>query len=286
VVLLLATAAYWGWDLLPRNEGLLAKIIEPLPRDPSTVLLHTARQPAAVAEPGPQPEPVLGTGAAGAEPVVEAVAVAGERKAQVPEPIQRRSDAKWTTDLRVGMRRIFARWGVDYADDEPRSPCDYADSVGLRCREGRGTWNNLRHYDRPVVLRLQTGEYAAVIGLGESQALLALDEGSAVVPLGIVDRLWLGDFLLLWKPPAGVVLIAPGSQPQASLWLWRALAQAQGESAEDPSSEHLDRDLRQQVREFQQAQGIAADGLAGPETLIRLNTATLADVPRLLEIAE
>jgi len=284
--LLLAAAAYWGWELLPRNEGLLAEIIGPSPRDPPKELSETGTQPSEVLEPVSQPEPGQDAGAVGEEPVHETVAAASGPKIPAPEPIQRVVDANWATDLRVGMRRIFARWGVDYPLDDTRSPCDFAGGVDLRCREGRGSWDSLRHYDRPVVLRLDTGDYAALIGLGDAHAMLALDEGAAVVPLHMVDRRWLGDFLLLWKPPGGVVLIGPGGPPEPLLWLWQALAEAQGASGGDPPAERLDLALRQRIKEFQHDQGIAADGLAGPETLIRLNTAILADVPRLLEIAE
>jgi murein L,D-transpeptidase YcbB/YkuD len=42
--------------------------------------------------------------------------------------------------------------------------------------------------------------------------------------------------------------------------------------------------LVRQVRQFQSAHGLVADGVVGPHTIIHLNSAHRADVPRLLEV--
>ncbi len=63
-------------------------------------------------------------------------------------------------------------------------------------------------------------------------------------------------------------MIAAGANEQAVQWLQGALQRGDGVVT---SAREFDRDLQQRLRAFQHSRGLAADGIAGPRTLIHLN---------------
>ena len=63
-------------------------------------------------------------------------------------------------------------------------------------------------------------------------------------------------------------------------WVAQRLASATG-SQPPKGQAALDTALRAQVRSFQRAQGLPADGRPGPLTLMQLNRASGVDEPRL-----
>jgi len=62
-------------------------------------------------------------------------------------------------------------------------------------------------------------------------------------------------------------------------WVALHLASAKGEAA--PKAARLDTRMRTDVRAFQVAQGLPADGRPGPLTYMQLNRAAGVDEPRL-----
>jgi len=149
-------------------------------------------------------------------------------------------------------------------------------------------WSDLVKYDRPAVIhmRLPGGQEGdlAVIGLGAVRARLGLAEGTLDVPSDLLKRDWDGEFLLLWKPPiTGDLFIGRRASSRSTAWLREALARASPESLAlaDPSGEP-EWPLRAAVTHFQQIQGLDVDGIAGPDTIIRLNTLSeRPNVPRI-----
>ena len=72
-------------------------------------------------------------------------------------------------------------------------------------------------------------------------------------------------------------IIGPGNNGEAVRWLRRRLAMAAGQPIPEAPSERFDAELGKQVRAFQQARGLLADGMAGEQTLVLLNN--LAPLP-------
>jgi general secretion pathway protein A len=103
------------------------------------------------------------------------------------------------------------------------------------------------------------------------------------IPLLALDELWLGDYLLLWRPPVGVeTALRSGDRGPAVTWLRDALARWSGNGLADANApQHFDSALAEQVREFQFSLGLDVDGVAGERTLAHLDGLTTADGPRL-----
>ena len=122
-----------------------------------------------------------------------------------------------------------------------------------------------------------------MLGLDEQRALLALDEGEVTLPLEALSPRWNGDFLLFWRPaPGDRVLLGPDSPPHTLGWLRRTLAGLSGAPQGLAGGQGYDAELRAAVETFQRAMDLQDDGIVGPETLIRLNSAAgLPDIPHL-----
>jgi general secretion pathway protein A len=147
----------------------------------------------------------------------------------------------------------------------------------------------LRDYDRPALIALRDGAggggSALVSALAADEVRLATPEGPVRLAIAAVDRYWFGDFLLLWRPPPiGRQMIAPGSSAKAVAWLRAALEKAGGKPSEVGDSGRFDDSLRSELIRFQRDRGLTADGIAGPETLIRLNTAAEDSAPPRLAV--
>jgi general secretion pathway protein A len=65
-------------------------------------------------------------------------------------------------------------------------------------------------------------------------------------------------------------------------WLREQIARIQGIDLAAPDPLYFDDGLRQHVLDFQRSNGLAADGIVGKNTIIRLNSQSdRPDVPRL-----
>jgi general secretion pathway protein A len=188
----------------------------------------------------------------------------------------------------AAMERLLATWGVEYSASDGRNPCRVAESNGLRCRELRGgVWADLRKYGRPALLhmRLADGREGdlVVTGLGSHRVRIGLAEGSVDVPSELLQRDWDGELLLLWKPPVtGDRLIGRGASSGSIAWLRETLARASPESLVLTEVAQPDWPLKAAVVHFQQAEGLDPDGIAGPDTIIRLNTLSeRPNIPRI-----
>ncbi len=99
------------------------------------------------------------------------------------------------------------------------------------------------------------------------------------VTLAALAARWQGGFATLWQAPPGYTsrLAADGETVD---WMAARLAAANGLPA-PAKPRSLDASLKSQLRAFQLAQGLAADGQPGPLTFMQLNRVAGVDEPRL-----
>ena len=167
---------------------------------------------------------------------------------------------------------LFRAWGLGY---EGGDPCKQALRAGLRCRTARGGLDELRNLNRPAVLELRNGRsppyFAALVGLSDGWATLAIGAETRRVSLETLGAEWAGQYVLLWRLPQGASeTIRLGDRGPAVAWLARQLARAQGRTLDASKEMIFDDALARQVKQFQIAQGMTPDGAVGPQTLIRL----------------
>lgn len=188
-------------------------------------------------------------------------------------------DPETHADRGTAENRLLAQWGIT-APDTGLGLCEQAAMHGLKCLEDKGTWNSLRGYNRPAIIRLrdESGRtfYTVTKALEGDSITLDLAGRELSFPVIEVDRFWYGEFLLLWRPPVdGIQIIRPGSVGGAVQWLRQALDRVQGvqTGVQVPDPARFDAALMERVKEFQRSRGLAVDGIAGTETLIQLSAA-------------
>jgi general secretion pathway protein A len=180
----------------------------------------------------------------------------------------------------AAWRQLALRWPVPVADGEP---CVTVRQAGIAClHSAAGGLPLVRLLDRPGLLTLHGPDgrpsYVLLTGLGPRLARLEAGGQAFTLSLPALASIWRGDFASYWKPPVASQAEVTG-QGDAALQAWiepllaAAVPSAAGTSASD------------RVRAFQLSQGLPADGVAGPQTLIALSrldpAAADASAPRL-----
>lgn len=180
---------------------------------------------------------------------------------------------------------LFKRWGVTYASKSTQMDCDYAKTVGLACLVGRGNLQTLAMLNRPAVLVLQ-GESGrvfkvALAALGEDRAIVNVFNNELTVSVDKLRELWTGEYLMIWRPPAGYTrIVKAGMEGDVVEWIARRLAGSDGEVVRVYGSSLVNR-----VRLFQQVYGLVPDGEVGPMTLIAINNFTGSFAPKLKNLS-
>ena len=180
---------------------------------------------------------------------------------------------------------LFNQWQMDFQSLQGKTACEKAKTKGLLCIHRTGTWEDVRYYNRPAVIELVTdrGEplLATITRLREQIATINFLGQTLEIPLKDVQEYWLGQFLLLWRPPnVPPPILRRGKSDKTVVWLRKSLNTLSGESTNQRLSSYFDNTLRKQVIAFQREQKLVADGVVGEKTFLMLNT-LLGVSPRL-----
>lgn len=175
--------------------------------------------------------------------------------------------------LPIALGRLLAVW-----DNRPwageATDCERLKTEQLFCLEGDGDLDTLRRFNRPAILTLNdtagsSGQVLLRMVDGE-EAVIAAGDQWQTLPIDLLESLWSGDYLLLWRPQAEGDFIGPGDRGNPVNWLRQRLAMIDGGPGAT-SSPRYDEALARRVRAFQDDQGLPADGLVGGQTMTLLN---------------
>ena len=189
-------------------------------------------------------------------------------------------------DEQQALRTLSRDWALLLVDGDP---CALAAEQEVRCFRAHGGLALLRLLARPSVLTLHDAQdgpvYAVLAGMDRDEATLVAGKSAVRVPLTLLTTTWRGDFSTFWRvPPGYTVPLSVGSQGPLVDSVGAQLAAALGAPA--PAPGHVfDATLRSRVAAFQQSQGLAPDGVAGPTTLMQINRASGLAEPWLAGMA-
>ncbi len=180
------------------------------------------------------------------------------------------------TTSAAAFRRLLSLWGSALSTD--KNPCAQAARAGLACLTDRGSWGQLRALNRPAILDLNDdqGGIARVVvtALDDDYATLALGEKGQRVLLTEISRYWMGDFTLVWKPKMSKPReLSLGMKGEEVRWLRRSLAAVRGAAESLDPLDVYDQSLAIAVQNFQRDHRLNADGIAGLQTQVVLDTA-------------
>jgi general secretion pathway protein A len=237
---------------------------------------------AAPAAPLPAPPPATATATATAAAAALPRASSEAAPAALPSPL---TSPPGAADLlstsSAAWRELGPLWGQSLTGGDA---CTVALQKRLQCfSTQRMTLHGLRQLNRPGILRLSlAGEgarQALVVAMTAETVTLQASGQRWLMPLTALADIWRGDYATLWRQPEGAQgRISQDTQGAASDWLARQLAalQAKGMIPAEASS------LTARLKAFQRAQGLEADGVAGPMTYMQVNLAQGVDEPRLI----
>jgi general secretion pathway protein A len=178
--------------------------------------------------------------AAAAKP---AAAIPPPQAAQVPllDPVEFQRRIAATGDDDAAWRSLLADWQLPTAapDLAIAMRCAPELATGVQCLRARGSLDQLAAIDRPVLLQLQeagTRHWALLRGTDARRVRIEIGGELLDVPRPLLQRAWTGEYVAIWR-----------SQGDGS------------EVADVPG-----------IRAFQAVHGLAADGIAGPQTRFAL----------------
>lgn len=205
------------------------------------------------------------------------------------EPLIIKDEVKLEPTVKLSMQewayhQLLTSWGVDYSKPQG-SACDVVERNGLQCFSGVGDIDLLQRLNRPVILKNKISEnetsYLFVKKMDKNDVIVLNQSGEYRISwLELADS-WQGEFELIWKPLAKIKYIRPGAKGDFVNDIDRTLSILMNRSPSWENINHYNLSLVEEVRAFQRAQKIAADGVIGPLTQIYMNNLVNADVPRL-----
>jgi general secretion pathway protein A len=238
---------------------------EPAPPAP-VAPTHVAAAPVAAAPPpdaSAAPEPVL----------VPRVQTA--RLSQLDQTVQ---------PLTVVMGRLIRLWDSKAQITRGENICAALHKAKLECYRSKGNWADLGQMNRPAILTLNLPNLGTqnflLRELGTSHAGLETALGTLRFSLDDLDKVWNGEFLVLWRRETPEVFIGPETTGESIRWVWNRLADLAGSPPPAIVNTTFDEPLRAALARFQIEHGLIADGVVGIRTLIALgenqpNTPTL-----------
>lgn len=194
-------------------------------------------------------------------------------------PPQLQRTLSQSNNFQQAMEDLYQVWGIKASVVERL--CRQGDESVFRCIKSRGTLPELRKANVPVLLTLNSEgqqSYAVLYQLGDETAQLLIADQRVQMPIDKLRALWSGDYHQIWQGYWHQTLKPKMSGP-AIYELNRRLSKVLGESETD--NDFYDNELIRKVKLFQQWQGLHVDGIAGNQTLQRLEKLSQDKAPSL-----
>lgn len=190
----------------------------------------------------------------------------------------------------IAFDTLLRQWRPDYLNENGTPVCDNS-AHSLSCLHERGNLNSLRKLNRPAVLKLYGDDgktaHAVLSHLDKNRATLIAADDSFDIDVSLLEKYWYGEFSLLWQPPPFYQqAVSPGSNGPIVQWLGQQLTRLYGHQQTPTIYNVYSDELITRVEAFQQSKGLVADGIAGPLTLIHLNTDIESPSPLLYAASE
>ena len=172
-------------------------------------------------------------------------------------------------------------WGDADRAAAIQAACDGAARTGFGCIRDAGSWARIRQLGLPVILVMQDEQPRLVLlaGMRTGELLLGSVADRRAVTRDTVEARWFGEYYVAWpQAPEWPVQIQRGeSGPAVEIVMEMAALAQPGWSG----GSVFDADFEAWLMAFQRRNGLVADGIVGPNTLIHLMAPTITE-PRLV----
>ncbi len=184
--------------------------------------------------------------------------------------------------------QLAQRWGFNYQKVRDGNFCQTAINYRLKCEQGFEQWSNIVQFNRPVNLRLENlqGEIAWVTlhQIKQDHSEIEFNAEKVWLPTSELLRYWSRQYQMLWQAPPGYDrAMKLGDEGISVRWLVERLQFLYPEE-QIADNAPFDAYLQDLLIDFQTRKNIEADGIAGMNTLVQLNSATIAALPTLQQV--
>ncbi len=204
-------------------------------------------------------------------------APAPQQKVEFPPSVKQ--SLLQSTAIEPSLRALYAVWG--YKASVMDTFCQSQSVSALRCSSKIGSWQTLVDLNMPVVLKLNVEEspvYAVLYKTDDENIEILVNEERIRIARKWIEPLWRGEYYLVWKSSFYNTLKADMEGDDVAL-LDKKLSQVLGEP--ERNIEVFDGEVERKVSLFQRWQKMSVDGIAGEQTLRRLELLTQQDAPTL-----
>ena len=283
IFLLVISVAIWRGGYLPGSEsaGEPEQAASPetrqneIPPSESQPVLAQSQTPTQTQAQMPMPveEKPADTAAVGGLPELAVDPVPEQLTALDPDWLEDQDRSAWRT--------LAGLWQAPEKAAALQTACDGAVRTGFSCLREFGSWSRIRQLGLPVllVLREDRSNLLVLRGYEGEQLIVGSGQTSLTVPRDLIEEMWLGEYLVAWpQAPDWPVEIRKGESGPAVDIVMQMASYAQPPWQ---GSGEFDAGFESWLMSFQRRNGLAADGIIGPNTLIHLMAPTI-DQPRLL----
>ncbi|MCX7552794.1 AAA family ATPase [Marinicella sp. S1101] len=163
----------------------------------------------------------------------------------------------------VSWQQYLALWGEPDGFIWSKNACPDVTMIGMACLLKQGNLNKIKQLNVPVMLQLSDGNLVLLKAIKDDELMLATSDGDLSISAPQLNNLWYGHYFILW--PLAVELIDGTIDSSTTTW---ALNMAQ---VIDNNPNLGPQNLNQWIVDFQQANGLLADGIIGKETQMALS---------------
>jgi general secretion pathway protein A len=188
----------------------------------------------------------------------------------------------------LAYKALFTEWEVPLVSQNPDRACTYAETEGLKCLKKTGSLAFLEQLNRPAILRLEDDQgrtfFGTVTKFHNETVTLVLGDKTMVVDMSDLVMHWFGDFIVVWRmPPHYTKAVQLGHEGPETQWIEEKLTAF---IDRDARAKHrlFDEQLTREIKQFQLAEGLLPDGIAGPVTIMHINTRAGTAGPRLVAV--
>ena len=296
------------WQRLPDQFKQLAALqLEqaPAPEPESEPVHMTAETETVQADAAPHVPPIQTTGAAAGATPDSAVQPAATEKnivqaenelpnslktAEQSEPATQVSNNPWEALEQTGteilaFRTLAQIWKTEVAGNSLDN-CDQLVDKNLFCLQQRADIWRLHALNRPAMFQFVGRDghkhFAVIRSINDDHAVIQLDKQQWSISLSDLKQRWQNQITLIWiKPPGYEKDLKQNDRGKTVEWLARQLDSIQGSMIPPRHFQTMNTLLVERLKDFQKSQGLPADGIAGPQTLIRINEHIGLDAPKL-----
>ncbi|MEZ5470173.1 MAG: AAA family ATPase [Marinicella sp.] len=163
----------------------------------------------------------------------------------------------------ISWQHYLNLWDADNSLIWNENKCPDVVMIGMGCLRKQGNLTQIRRQNTPVLLELNQGQLALVTAMNDNQVTLKTVDGEQNYNHQQINKNWLGHYFVLW--PMASELVDDTISESVNNWALNVAKVIDNNPELSPAN------LTEWITNFQQQNGLLADGIIGKETQMALS---------------